>query len=130
LAFVQAIPGPVFSFCAYVGALSMRDSGLGGQILGAVLASAGIFLPGTFLIFFLSRIWESLKKYRIIRASLEGITACGAGLVIGAAYTLFKPIDLSILNILFVAGTFLLLLFTRVPPSLLIIAGLIAGFIF
>ena len=129
-AFVQAVPGPVFSFCAYVGALSMRSYGVGGEILGAFLASAGIFLPGTFLIFFLMRVWESLKKYRVIRASLEGITACSVGLVIGASYILFRPIDLSILNISFVAGTFLLLLFTRIPPAVLILAGLGAGFIF
>jgi chromate transporter len=129
LAFTQAVPGPVFSFCAYVGALSMRDYGIGGEILGAVLASAGIFLPGTFLVFFLSKFWESLKPYRIIRASLEGITACSAGLVIGAAYILFKPIEFNVINILFVAGTFLLL-FTRIPPPLLIVAGLLAGFIF
>ncbi|HLF35160.1 MAG TPA: chromate transporter, partial [Cyclobacteriaceae bacterium] len=129
LAFTQAVPGPVFSFCAYVGALSMRDYGIGGEILGAVLASAGIFLPGTFLVFFLSRFWESLKPYRIIRASLEGITACSAGLIIGAAYILFKPIEFNVINLLFVSGTFLLL-FTRIPPPLLIVAGLLAGFIF
>ncbi len=129
LAFVQAVPGPVFSFCAYVGALAMRNYGIGGEILGAALASAGIFLPGAFLVFFLNRFWEGLKKYRIIRASLEGITACGAGLVIGSAYILFKPIDVSTVNIIFVIGTFLLL-FTRIPPPLLIVAGLLAGFIF
>jgi len=129
-AFVQAVPGPVFSFCAYVGALSMRNYGVGGEILGAFLASAGIFLPGTFLIFFLNRFWESLKKYRVIRASLEGIIACSVGLVIAAAYTLFLPIHLTLLNIIFVLGTFGLLLFTKIPPSLLILAGLAAGFIF
>jgi len=129
-AFVQAVPGPVFSFCAYVGALSMRDYGVGGEILGAFLASAGIFLPGTFLIFFLNRFWESLKKFRVIRASLEGITACSAGLVIAAGYVLFLPIHISVVNILFVLGTFLLLLFTKIPPSILILVGLGAGLIF
>ena len=129
-AFVQAVPGPVFSFCAYVGALSMRDYGIGGEIAGALLASAGIFLPGTFLIFFVNRFWESLKRYRVIRASLEGIIACGVGLVIAAGYIMILPINLSVLNILFVLGTFLLLLYTKVPPYVLILLGLAAGFIF
>ena len=56
-AFVQAVPGPVFSFCAYVGALSMREYGILGEIAGAVIASIGIFLPGTFLIYFLIQIF-------------------------------------------------------------------------
>lgn len=129
-AFVQAVPGPVFSFCAYVGALSMRDYGISGEILGAFLASAGIFLPGTFLIFFLSRFWESLKRYRVIRASLEGITACSVGLVIAAGYILFLPIHLTLMNVLFVLGTLFLLLYTKIPPYVLILAGLGAGFIF
>ena len=51
-ALVQAVPGPTFSFAAYLGALIMSDLGTGGQILGGLLAAAGIFLPGTFLIFF------------------------------------------------------------------------------
>ncbi len=71
-AVVQAVPGPVFSFSAYIGSLSMRSEGIGGEILGAFVASLGIFLPGTFLIFFLLRFWDSLKKYRVIKASLEG----------------------------------------------------------
>jgi len=52
-ALVQAMPGPLFSFSSYIGALSMREYGIAGEILGAVMSALGIFLPGTFLIFFL-----------------------------------------------------------------------------
>ncbi|MEJ0054168.1 MAG: chromate efflux transporter [Bacteroidota bacterium] len=90
-AIAQSIPGPVFSFSAYIGALTMKHSGISGQIAGGLISAAGIFLPGTFLIFFLIRIWDGLKKYRAIRASLEGITAASAGLVAAAAVFLFQP---------------------------------------
>jgi chromate transporter len=91
-AFVQGLPGPVFSFSSYIGALAMRDYGIVGEIGGAVMSAAGIFLPGTFLIFFMIRIWEGLKKFRPIRASLEGINAASAGLVAAAAVLLLQPL--------------------------------------
>ena len=72
--FAQAVPGPVFSFSAFIGSLSMREYGTLGKIVGGFVAACGIFLPGTFLIFFVYRFWNSLKRDRIIRASLEGIT--------------------------------------------------------
>jgi chromate transporter len=128
--FVQILPGPVFSFTAYVGVLAMREYGIGGEILGAFLASAGIFLPGTFLIFFLNRFWDNLKSYRVIRASLEGITASSTGMVAAAAYMLFKPIELNWFNSGFTLATFLVLLLTKIPPPYLVIAGILAGFIF
>lgn len=129
-AFVQAVPGPVFSFCAYVGSLSMREYGIFGEIAGGVIASAGIFLPGTFLIYFAIRFWESLKQYRVIRASIEGITAASTGLLITATVFLIQPIDLNILNVGIMLGTFILLNFMNGLAPLLIIIGLIAGIIF
>lgn len=129
LAMVQAVPGPTFSVSSFVGALSVRDLGIGGQILGGFIAACGIFLPGTFLIFFVIRFWDSLKKYRVVRASLEGIHAASAGMVAAAAFILFEPIENSVLNVSVVIGTFLLLTYTKVPPPFIILAGLLAGFI-
>ena len=129
LAMVQAVPGPTFSVSSFVGALSVRDLGLGGQILAGFISACGIFLPGTFLIFFVIRFWDSLKKYRVVRASLEGIHAASAGMVAAAAFLLFEPIDNSVLNVSVVIGTFLALTYTKVPPPLIILAGLIAGFL-
>lgn len=127
-ALMQALPGPVFSFSAFVGAISMKGNGFGGQILGGFISAAGIFLPGTFLIFFIIRFWENLKKYRIVKASLEGINAVSSGMVIAAAFLLFKPIDLNLMNLGVVLGTFGLLMFTRIPAPFIILAGLGAGF--
>ncbi len=129
-AFVQAIPGPTFSFAAYIGALIMRDWGIGGEILGAFLASAGIFLPGTFLIFFVIRIWDSLKKYRIVKASLEGINAVSSGMVIAATLFLIEPLEITFINYFLMFGTLFLMFFSRIPTPFIIVFGLILGFIF
>jgi len=128
-ALAQAVPGPVFSFSSYIGALSMREWGVGGEILGAIMSAAGIFLPGTFLIFFVIRIWDSLKKFRPIRASLEGINAANAGLVAAAAVLLFQPLDNTVTNFGFMIATFCLLAFTKLPAWSIIATGLVLGFV-
>jgi chromate transporter len=125
----QAIPGPVFSFSAYLGALSSRRYGIPGEIVGAITSAIGIFLPGTFLIFFVIRFWDSLKRYRPVRASLEGITAASAGLVAAAAIILFQPLENTFLNFAVVIVTFCLLAFTKIPSPLLIAGGLILGLV-
>ena len=129
-AFAQAVPGPVFSFSAFIGALSMSDYGTLGKILGGLIAAAGIFLPGTFLIFFVYRFWDGLKRYRIVRASLEGITAASSGMVVAAAILLFTPLPLNWYNPTIVIGTFALLQFTKLQPPFIIIGGLLLGLIF
>lgn len=128
-AVAQALPGPVFSYSAYIGALSARNYGIGGEILGAVTSAIGIFLPGTFMIFFVIRFWDSLKKYRPVRASLEGITAAAAGLVAASAIILFQPLENTVLNFGVTIATFALLVFTRVPSPVIIVGGLILGFV-
>lgn len=134
-AFVQGLPGPVFSFSAYIGALAMREYGVFGEIIGSIMSVAGIFLPGTFLIFFMIRIWESLKKFRPIRASLEGINAANAGLVAAAAVLLFQPlvahqsVEVVILNAVFALAAFALTAFTKVPSWAIILVGLLCGII-
>jgi len=128
-AIAQSLPGPVFSFSAYIGTLSMRDQGTLGKLLGALASAGGIFLPGTFLIFFTIRFWESLKKYRAVRASLEGITAASAGLVATSAIIMFQPLENTLLNFSTTIITFLLLAFTRIPSPLIILGGLILGFL-
>jgi len=130
-AIAQSLPGPVFSFSSYIGALSMQKAGfdVSQQLLGAFMSAAGIFLPGTFLIFFLIRFWDSVKKYRAVRASFEGITAASAGLVAAAAVFLFQPLDNSFLNYAFTVSTFGLLTFTRIPSGAIILIGLLLGLV-
>src|SRR5204863_7347225 len=114
---------------AYIGALSARGYGIAGELVGAIMSTLRIFLPGTFLIFFVIRFWESLKKYRGVRASLEGITAASAGLVTASAVILFQPLENTFLNFSVTIVTFCLLVFTRIPSPFIILGGLILGFI-
>ncbi len=125
----QSVPGPTFSFTAYIGAMSMQKQGMTAQLLGAFVAAAGIFLPGTFLIFFVIRFWDKLKKYRPVKASLEGINAASAGVVIGAAILLFDPVPSTPLNIGIILLTFGLLLLTCIPAPLIIVGGVLLGLV-
>ncbi|MDX5438635.1 MAG: chromate efflux transporter [Pontibacter sp.] len=128
-AIVQALPGPTFSFTSFIGNLAMREYGVAGQLLGSFVATVGIFLPGTFLIFFVIRFWDELKKYRVVRASLEGISAVSSGMVVAAAILLYHPIENTILNFGIVVATFCLLMFTKIPAPVLILTGLLLGFV-
>ncbi len=125
----QAVPGPVFSFSSYIGALSSRELGIGGMIAGGLISAAGIFLPGTLLIFFVIRFWDNLKRYRIVRASLEGITAASSGMVIAAAIILYLPMEHNVLNSVLILSTFALLQFTKIKAPFIILAGILLGLI-
>lgn len=123
----QGMPGPTFSISSYVGALSMREYGVMGLLTGGFIAAAGIFLPGTFLIFFVIRFWDQLKKYRPVRAALEGVNAVSCGMLIAAAYLLFEPLESNLFNVVAILGTYLLLNFTKLSSPLIIIIGVLAG---
>lgn len=123
----QGIPGPTFSFSSYVGALSMRDLGISGFLMGGLIAAAGIFLPGIFLIFFVIRFWDQLKLYRPVRAALEGINAVSCGMLIAAAYLLFEPLEANAIHIVFILGTYILLQFTKVSSPIIILVGILLG---
>lgn len=126
----QGIPGPTFSISSYVGALSMREFGTVGFFVGGIIAAAGIFLPGIFLIFFVIRFWDQLKKYRPVRAALEGINAVSCGMLIAAAYLLFEPLEANGLNILFILATYVLLQFTKISSPVIIAGGVVLGIIY
>jgi chromate transporter len=123
----QGIPGPTFSISSYVGALSMREFGIPGFFMGGIIAACGIFLPGIFMIFFVIRFWDQLKKYRPVRAALEGINAVSCGMLIAAAYLLFEPMEANGLNIFVILATYLLLQFTKIPSPLIILGGVLLG---
>lgn len=88
----QAVPGPIFTIATYSGGMVMRDFGSTWQLLGCVVGTIGIFLPGTLMIFFVYPIWDSIKEYKIIRRSLDGVVAASSGLVLAAGYLLFLPV--------------------------------------
>ena len=108
----------------------MREYGAMGIIMGGAIAAAGIFLPGTFLIFFVIRFWDELKKYRPVRAALEGINAVSCGMLIAAAYLLFEPLENNLFNIIAIIGTYFLLQLTKIPSPLIIVGGVVAGILY
>ncbi|MFK7899580.1 MAG: chromate efflux transporter [Cyclobacteriaceae bacterium] len=135
IGFVQAVPGPVFSISSYIGCLSMRGAGTTGQIIGSMVSTLGIFLPGTFLIFFVIRFWERLKEYPIIKASIEGVNAASSGLIAAVAIILFLSLGvnykstLGLVDVTIVIASFFTLLLTKVRAPYLIISGLVMGLI-
>ncbi len=123
----QGIPGPTFSIASYIGALSMRDLGIGGFVLGGLIGSAGIFLPGIFMIFFVIRFWDQLKLYRPVRAALEGINAVSCGMLIAAACLLFEPLEANFIHIFFILSTYSLLQFTKISSPVIVTGGIFLG---
>ena len=127
----QILPGPTFSFTSYLGSLSMKNGGYGisGQIWGGLLAVIGINLPGLILVLFIVPFWNDLKKITRIKHSLSGINAVSVGFIFAAFILLAKPIGINWLPITLIITTFLTLNFTKISPPIIILAGVLLGFI-
>ena len=126
---VQGIPGPMFSFSAYAGGLAGREFSTFTQVMTALAAGLGIFLPGTLLIFFVYPMWEQLKAMRGIKLSLTGITAVAGGLIATAAVILMRENGFAWDNLLVLVLTILILLSKKVPAPILVILAILAGFL-
>lgn len=130
-AFQQILPGPTFSFTSYIGALGMKYGGYGvlGQGIGGFLAVLGINLPGLILVLFIVPFWNDLKKISRIKYSLSGINAVSVGFIIAAFFMLIAPVGLNWVFLAIVLATFLILNFTKISPALVIVAGVVLGYI-
>lgn len=136
---VRAIPGPIFSIASFTGALALEEKGIAGQVLGAVVASIGVFLPSFLIVLFFFPIWQKLKKYALFYRSLEGIYAAVVGIMLGATLYLLKDIlfdlgNLSILNMgiyLFVfCTTAISLVRYKLAPQWVVLGTILLGAIF
>lgn len=123
----QAVPGPLFTFAAYVGAASA--SGTESWLrAGSMLLS--VFLPSFLLIAGTMPFWARLRAYSKARAALAGVNASVVGLLLAAFYnpvwtsSVYKPIDFAAA----LAG-FLLLTVWRCPPWVVAAGGAAFGFI-
>jgi chromate transporter len=121
----QALPGPLFSFAAYLGA-SMKGAWHGAA--GAAVALVAIFLPGMLLLMAALPFWRALRASPAAQAALRGINAAVVGLLGAALYNpvwtsaVFKPSDVAAA----LAG-FVLLAAWRAPPLLVVILGAACG---
>lgn len=136
---VRAIPGPVFSIASFVGGITMKNEGTTKQIIGCLIGTIGIFLPSALLVLFFYPVWHNLHRYNSIYRALKGINAAVVGIMAASTIYLTRDISfvgfvegrtLSLLNIGVISGTFLMLLFTRIPAPIIALICLLLGFIF
>jgi len=88
----QAVPGPLFTFSAYLGAAI--DVGPGG-VLGGLLALVAIFLPSFLLVVGILPFWDGLRRALPVRRVLSGVNAAVIGLLLAA---LWDPVILSAIH--------------------------------
>ena len=112
----QAIPGPLFTFAAYLGAVA-EPSPHG--VMGAALGLIGIFLPGILILIGTLPFWETFRARGAAQAAMRGINAAVVGILCGAFY---DPVWTSSVKTTGDFGAalvgFVLLIMWRAPPLL------------
>jgi len=122
--FAQALPGPLFSFAAYLGAIS--SSGPGG-VVGAVLATVAIFLPGALLVLAALPVLRRVRERPGVAAALAGTNAVVVGILAAALVTPVGSGGLTSPPAAALAGLgFVGLLVGRVAPLLVVAASAVA----
>ncbi|MFA6057117.1 MAG: chromate efflux transporter [Taibaiella sp.] len=127
---VQAMPGPVFSVCAYVGGMAMSTFGPVWQTIGCLVSIIAIFLPSTLLLLFLFPVYQNIKQHVVIYRSLEGINAVIVGVIWASGIILFMEINktgFDFMSLVVVVITFCMLQFTRIPAPLIVLGWLLLG---
>ena len=121
----QAVPGPLFTFAAYLGAV-MHGTPSGWP--GAVLCLVAIYLPSFLLLIGILPFWDALRARISVQAALRGINAAVVGLLLAALYTpvwtsaIFAPADFVL-----AAAAFLLLAAWKTPPWLVVLLGALSA---
>lgn len=123
----QAIPGPLFTFAAYVGALWFEGS----PWLGAMVATVAIFLPSFILVPAVLPVWQRIQYHRSARAILAGVNVGVIALLIAIfCQPLFVSTIMSTADVAIALLAFCGLFYLRCPAWLLVIMALVAGSIF
>lgn len=117
----QALPGPLFSFAAYLGAiLKLAPNGLS----GATACLIAIYLPSFLLVIGILPFWEKLRCYQAMKPAMQGINAVVVGLLLAALYSpVWTNAIYNIVDFCVALGAFLLLNFWKFPPWLVVLAG-------
>ena len=114
----QAVPGPLFTFAAYLGAVMQPEPN---GLSGAIIALTGIFLPGLLLVYGMLPFWDRLRLRPAAQAAMRGANAAVVGILGAALYdpvwtgAVFSPRDFA----LALAG-FLLLTLWKVQPWIVV----------
>lgn len=121
----QAVPGPLFTFAAFLGA-SIEGS-FANWIIGLICLGA-IFIPSFLLVFGTLPFWENMRNNPHMRAALYSVNASVVGILLAALYqpiwtsSIYKPQSFCMALIALVA-----LMFWKLPPWFVVLAGGIVG---
>jgi len=117
----QAVPGPLFTFAAYLGTV------MGGWGMG-LLCLLAVFLPSFLLVLGALPFWEALRSKAVVQAALKGVNAAVVGLLLAALYHPVWTAGISNARDFAVAMTaFLLLFMWQWPPWLVVVLAAAAG---
>ncbi len=121
----QAVPGPLFTFAAYLGTVAGPAPN---GVVGATIALVAIFLPGSLLVIAALPFWDQLRASSSVRRALTGTNAAVVGILLAALYTpvwtgaVSAPVDVVV-----AAVGLGLLLSRRVPPIAVVALSALAG---
>ncbi|RIJ66418.1 MULTISPECIES: chromate transporter [unclassified Rummeliibacillus] len=119
----QAVPGPLFTFAAYIGAVMN-----GWQ--GGIFATFAIFLPAFLLIIGSLPIWDALRTNSKVKGALLGVNASVVGILISALYTpIWTSAIKSSMDFALAAILFFMLVYWKLPPWVIVLTGAVGGFI-
>ncbi|WZX99295.1 chromate efflux transporter [Bacillus sp. FSL W7-1360] len=117
----QAVPGPLFTFAAYLGAVMNGWA-------GGLLATLAIFLPAFLLILGVLPFWTVLRKHPKIKGALLGVNAAVVGILIAALYNpIWTSTILQTRDFVFAAILFGLLVYWKWPAWVIVGLGIAGG---
>jgi chromate transporter len=121
----QAVPGPLFTFAAFLGSVSSQQPA---GVVGAAVAVVAIFLPSFLLVTGVLPVWDRLRAVRWIRYALMGINAAVVGLLAAAFYSpLCVHMLRSTTDVAFATVALVLLAGLRAPPWLVVAMAALLG---
>ena len=121
----QAVPGPLFTFAAYLG--TVMGPPPNGWI-GASICLVAIFLPSFLLVIGALPFWEELRRRPLAQASLRGVNAAVVGLLLAALYQPVWTVGITnAADFALAVAAFLLLFMWQTPPWLVVILSAAAG---
>ena len=121
----QAVPGPLFTFAAYLGTVM---TGAPNGIVGGIICLLAIFASSFLLVIGAMPFWDALRRITEIRNALMGVNAAVVGLLLAALYDpVWTSAILSAADFGLAMAAFTLLVFWKTPPWLVVVLTAFGG---